>query len=333
MGKARTTGPARKRRIRARLARGAGALALVAALAGCMDLPFARDHSLRTSPRPLPAPVAPAAVTPRSPESLAVAAYYRQIETTLRGRGLLRLDVAPRDAPFATHQLIDNFIHVALYDEYSAFGGTYVAQARASRLRRWEQPVKMSVEFGDSVPLAQRAQDRATISAYAGQLAAATRHPVSMVESGANFDVLVVNEDERRALAPRLAELVPGIDAASVEAITNLPPSTFCVVFAFSKGAAPAYSRAVAVIRAEHPDLLRRSCVHEELAQGMGLANDYPHARPSVFNDDEEFALLTRHDELLLRLLYDPRLRPGLTEAEARPIIQTIATELMGGDS
>lgn len=56
-------------------------------------------------------------------------------------------------------------------------------------------------------------------------------------------------------------------------------------------------------------------------------------ARPSIFNDDEEFSLLTRHDELLLRILYDPRLRPGITEAEARPIVTTIATELMGGES
>ncbi|MEZ5685909.1 MAG: DUF2927 domain-containing protein, partial [Paracoccaceae bacterium] len=45
------------------------------------------------------------------------------------------------------------------------------------------------------------------------------------------------------------------------------------------------------------------------------------------------FALLTRHDELLLRMLYDPRLTPGMTEAEARPIVQTIAAELMGGES
>ncbi|WP_444455081.1 DUF2927 domain-containing protein [Rhodobacter capsulatus] len=306
----------------------AGVLALCTALSGCFDGPGA---GMDRSPRPEPAPVAPVSVSPRSPESLAVEAYYRQVEATLRSRGLMRVDVAPRDAPFATHQLIDNFIHIALYDEYSAFAGTYIAQTRASRLRRWEVPVQMKVSFGDSVPLAQRAHDQAMISAYAGQLASATRHPVSVVKEGGNFDVLVVNEDERRALAPRLMQLVPGIDAASVSAITNLAPSTFCVVFAFSEGDAPAYNHAVAVIRAEHPDLLRRSCVHEELAQGLGLANDYPNARPSIFNDDEEFALLTRHDELLLQMLYDPRLRPGMTEAEARPIITDIATELTGG--
>ncbi|MDM7255630.1 MAG: DUF2927 domain-containing protein, partial [Paracoccus sp. (in: a-proteobacteria)] len=99
--------------------------------------------------------------------------------------------------------------------------------------------------------------------------------------------------------------------------------------FAYAEGTGAAYAHAVAVIRAELPPRLRMSCIHEELAQGMGLANDSPRARPSIFNDDEEFALLTRHDELLLRLLYDRRLRPGMTQAEAAPLIRSIAAELL----
>ena len=31
----------------------------------------------------------------------------------------------------------------------------------------------------------------------------------------------------------------------------------------------------------DDPDLLRLSCMHEEIAQGLGLANDSPLARPS----------------------------------------------------
>ena len=69
---------------------------------------------------------------------------------------------------------------------------------------------------------------------------------------------------------------------------------------------------------------MRRSCVHEELAQGLGLANDSPYARPSIFNDDDEFALLTAHDEILLRLLYHPDLTPGMTPDQARPIVARI---------
>jgi hypothetical protein len=43
----------------------------------------------------------------------------------------------------------------------------------------------------------------------------------------------------------------------------------------------------------------------------MGLANDSRQARPSIFNDDQEFALLTGHDELLLTILYDPACAPA----------------------
>jgi hypothetical protein len=92
-----------------------------------------------------------------------------------------------------------------------------------------------------------------------------------------------------------------------------MPRSTYCLVVAWDPDDDGGYEKAVAVIRSEHPDLLRLSCIHEEMAQGMGLSNDSPDARPSIFNDDEEFALLTPHDEMLLRILYDPRLRPGMT--------------------
>jgi Protein of unknown function (DUF2927) len=56
-------------------------------------------------------------------------------------------------------------------------------------------------------------------------------------------------------------------------------------------------------------------------------------ARSSIFNDDEEFALLTDHDELLLRILYSPDLRPGMTPEEARPIVFSLARRLLGGES
>ena len=87
------------------------------------------------------------------------------------------------------------------------------------------------------------------------------------------------------------------------------------------------------MIPSEHPDLLRLTCIHEELAQALGLPNDSNAARPSIFNDDEEFALLTPQDEAMLRLLYNPALHPGMTEAQARPIVQTLASRLMNGES
>ncbi|WP_212525420.1 DUF2927 domain-containing protein [Actibacterium sp. MT2.3-13A] len=284
-------------------------------------------------PVPIP-PARPAALGPaeQSEESKAIARHFARVQADLVSRGLMRRDGGGPDVPFSTRNLAENFVQIALYDEYVSQGGMLIARSTPSRLRRWEQPIRMSLIFGDSIPQAQRRKDAASIAAYARRLSRLTGLPITMSRpEEANFHVLMLHEDERRAFGPRLRQLEPGIDATALNAIVNMPRSTFCLVFAFSRGASSSYSRAVAVIRGEHPDLMRQSCIHEELAQGMGLANDSPAARPSVFNDDEEFALLTSHDELLLEILYDPRLRPGMTPGEARPIVQTIAAELTGG--
>lgn len=293
------------------------------------------DTLAPVEPVPVP-PSRPADLGPteQSAESKAIAAHFRRVQNDLVARGLMRTDGGGPDVPFSKRNLIDNFIRIALFDEYITQGGMLIARPTESRLRRWEEPIRMSVVFGDSIPQAQRAKDQDNITRYARRLSRVSGVPISMTSpEAANFHVLMLHEDERRSFGPRLRQLAPGIDSTAVNTIEHMPRSTFCLVFSFSRGNASNYTRAVAVIRGEHPDLMRLSCIHEELAQGMGLANDSPAARPSVFNDDEEFALLTHHDELLLRILYDRRLTPGMKPVEARPIVKVIASELLGGPS
>lgn len=314
-----------------RLATGFGLLAVAA----CSTGPASPTVSVIPQARPIPAAVAP--FTPSAPIVVPqggdndLRLFYQRLENNLNARGLLRTDGGGPDTPFTDAQLARNFIRIALFDEYVTEGDELRARATASRLRRWAEPVRMDVEFGASIPTDQRAKDMATVQSYAGRLARATRHPVSVSSSAPNFHVLIMNEADRRGTTARLRDLVPGIADSSLRAIINLPRDQLCIVVAFSAPGASTYNKAIAVIRGEHPDLLRKSCLHEELAQGLGLANDSPAARPSIFNDDEEFGLLTTHDELLLRMLYDRRLRPGMRAAEAAPIVRQIATELTRG--
>lgn len=186
-------------------------------------------------------------------------------------------------------------------------------------------------EFGPSVRPELRQEDAARISAYANRLARLTGHPVSTVTKNANFHVFVAGEDDTAYVQARLKQLIPNIGQQQLDLFEDLPRSFYCFVFASAQAGAPySYTRAVALVRAEHPDLVRLSCIHEEIAQGLGLPNDSLSARPSIFNDDDEFALLTSHDEKLLTLLYDPRLKPGMSAEDARPIVRIIARELMG---
>ena len=62
----------------------------------------------------------------------------------------------------------------------------------------------------------------------------------------------------------------------------------------------------ITVILAEHPQPNKQTHFHQEMSQGLGVSNNSPNARPSIFNNYDEFALLTESDELLLSILYYP---------------------------
>ena len=297
------------------------------ALAGCEAALPPPDPAPDTANSPVPEQRAD--YVP-SVESVELVQRYARIEDDLKTRGLLRTDGGGSDATFDSRVLTENFMRIALFDEFVPVSNRIVARETASPLRRWESPVDIRLVFGPSVSDTVRARDRATVAQLAERLSRASHQKISLVDSRGNMTVFVMDEDERRALGPRLRELVPGLSDSVVTAVTEMPVTTYCLMIAFSTDDAPyVYRRAIGVIRAEHPPLLRRSCFHEEIAQGLGLANDSLEARPSIFNDDEEFALLTRQDELMLTILYDRRLSPGMTAIEAQPIVRAIAEELV----
>lgn len=277
-----------------------------------------------------PADVAVIAPPVISPASASAQMHFARVQSQLLSRGLLRTDGGGPDTPYTDRMLAENFIRIALYDEYARSAAGPVQRLTPSRLRKWTAPVRVGLRFGDSVTPDRRRTDTARVASYLARLARVTGHPIRLDDTAPNFFVWIVAEDERRALGPQIRAALPGLTPAEVAGITDMQRSTYCLVYALSEGDGATYSRAFAVIRAEHPELLRLSCLHEEIAQGLGLANDSPMARPSIFNDDEEFALLTTMDERMLRILYDPALRPGMLEHEARPIVESLAARLVG---
>ena len=298
------------------------ALALLA-LTAC-DMPLATS----ATPKPRPTQNVPVDIRPTSEKSAALRSYFGQVQTAQLNQGLLRTDGGGPDTPFTADMLARNFEQIVFFNEYAR---ALQGRGGESPLRRWDAPVRMKVITGPGLPPSQARGDTDTIREYARRLSGITGHPISFF-GRPNFVVIVASEDDRDMALNQAAAEIPGISAQSLDALRNLNRDTYCAVAAYAAGAgANTYTAAVALIRAENPGLLRQSCIHEELAQGLGLANDSRDARPSIFNDDDEFALLTRHDELLLRMLYDDRLRPGMTAEEAAPVTRIMARELISG--
>lgn len=265
-----------------------------------------------------------------SAASRSLSDYYARVQNDLLVRGLLRTDGGGPDTAFTDTMLIRNFEQIALAEEYERGAGLKPSSGTPSAIKKWTKPIRMTTEFGAGVPKDQISNDQARVTRYAARLSRITGHPIQMVDSQANFHVLFMSEDDKTLIAPRIRQIVPDVTPSALRIFDDLPRSIHCLVVAFSDTPnGYDYGQAIAVIRSEHPDLLRRSCIHEEIAQGLGLGNDDPRARPSIFNDDDEFALLTGHDEMLLRILYDPRLRPGMTREQARLVVVERAATLV----
>lgn len=260
--------------------------------------------------------------------------HYLQVENVLRWQGKLKTEVEPEREWVTADRLARNFELIALRSEYVRENGRYVRKRQRLRLRRWEMPVRLTVAFGKSVPQSRRPIYLDEIGNYVNRLQRITNHPMRLTDRDPNVLVLVLNSEElhmaRRIIRAHSSNVPPDIGRS----IAATPLSIFCSVYSITESeATPAYQFAVILIRAEHTGIMLRSCIHEEFAQVLGAPNDSYAVRPSIFNDNEEYAVLTRHDELLLQILYSPRLRVGMTSEEAMPIVRQIARELVTDES
>lgn len=260
-----------------------------------------------------------------SPDRASIGQSY---ERALVARGMLRLDPTPADAPYDNAVLIRNFERVVFDPERQLIEVDPAYAGRALTVRRWTEPLRYG--FVGETP--SRA-DLEGLSSLTRRLSAATGLPVIPADAPAaksrppNLFIVILRPDERAGLLDALSARGVPLERSIVRDWVR-DPYTPCAGVLFADPQTENYVSAMIFISAELTGRLRRTCFEEELTQAFGLRNDHPEVRPSLFNDDNEFAVLTEHDVDLLRILYHPRLRSGMTRAEAMSLVPGIVAEL-----
>jgi Protein of unknown function (DUF2927) len=74
--------------------------------------------------------------------------------------------------------------------------------------------------------------------------------------------------------------------------------------------------RAEAILPVDAGEFTFYDCAYEELLQALGAINDDASVPWTMFNDDVQMGFFDVYDQYLLNLLYDPRVRPGMTKRE-----------------
>ena len=273
------------------------------------------------------------AAPPPAPPALSfdLGSYYSAAEAEIRAQGGMRTEYEPSDAPFTKDDLARDFMRIALFDEYQTVNGSYVAGETPSNLRRYDRPVRVRVVNGGNTSEADAQFNATSVAQYTRRLARITGLDMRVANANerANMVVFFLSRNEQPRIARQLGRYVTAPPREVEDAFANSPVDLLCAAFSLSNERLPdSYRSSLILVKSEHSPAQRSACVMEEMAQALGLTNDSRAARPSIFNDDEEFAALTKHDELLLRILYDPRLQSGMAPSAVRPLLKEIIDDI-----
>ena len=263
------------------------------------------------------------------PQETKLRKYYIRLEKRKTSLGLLRQDGGGADTPFDVDDIVEAFEQLAFYNEYDIDKNKLLPNSKAVSLAKWKSNTNIAVRFGGSVDKKQRDKDLQEINDLIRNLSQITNHKIKISQQNLNMYLVISNQKEIKGLIREIGLKRPEFDPKRIPIITQLPKDIHCMAMtSMSSEPNSAISSALVIIRSELPEIMRRACLHEEIAQTLGLTNDSHFARPSIFNDDDEFATLTQFDEILLQILYDHRLQPGISEKEAAQLVKQITNEI-----
>jgi len=144
--------------------------------------------------------------------------------------------------------------------------------------------------------------------------------------SPAEANFLVFYADDPFEAARRHRALYAGrlANPGSFDALlARMEPRATC--FGFLWGGWPSgqgIDFAITFIRTDRGARTVQGCLVQETTQALGLINDLELDAPSAFTDSGEHVELTALDRLMVRLLYDASLKPGVNWAEAEPLLR-----------
>lgn len=211
-----------------------------------------------------------------------------------------------------------NFETVAFYREFDPDRTRHV-------LTRWEGPMRVAlvgeVEERYIAYARHHLHDLADLTGLEIGLAPLDEANVVVILSRAPFERAL---DSYRPIYRHFFSS----DLAMEQVTAEMRSEATCYARVLTDDKGDVITGAMALIPTDQGRFVVRACLIEELTQAMGLFNDSDDIRPSIFNDSSANMVLTEHDRLLVRLLYDPRLRPGMTWEEAEPVARAVLAEL-----
>jgi len=218
----------------------------------------------------------------------------------------LSLTLQPSQASsFTTRELLDGFHKTVFGLEYRAWSW------RPYLVKKFTVPVRFYVHG------LSRKDRRGVVEKFIAEVGQKINGLDASIVSNpgeANFEIFVVDRSQYGDVVRR--DIYKDLRA-------DAPGRCLVRVVSGRKG----IKRSSAVIVSDEGEFLFRRCLVEEVLQGLGPMNDDEKLIHSVFNDQSRHSRFTVFDQIILNMLYDPRIEPGMSAKQVESVLPLVARD------
>lgn len=207
---------------------------------------------------------------------------------------------------FSNEEIRDGFFKIA-------FGAELQLGAPAERVRKFDEPVRIFVESRGTP------DRRPEIAAIIDDIRTHVNHldvAITNDRRAANFVVRLVAD---RNLDRTIRALYGNDRAKRIQ--QSLSPQCLSGI---GKDARYRIRRAEVILPVDAGDFTFYDCAYEELLQALGAINDDRTVPWTMSNDEVQMGFFDIYDQYLLNILYDPRIRPGMTRDEVNALLPEV---------
>ena len=202
----------------------------------------------------------------------------------------------------------------------TAFGAEYHLAGRVDRIRKYDAPVRV---FADGV---RRNNRKAQLAKVVADIANRVRHlDIAMADSSDGANVVVKLVRDRDLF--RTISTFYGSDRAR-EIRSTLDPQCLS---GFRKNDKYEIEHSDVILTVDNGDFIFLDCAYEELLQALGPINDTNSIPWTMFNDSVQMGFFDVYDQYIMNILYDPRIKAGMTVAEVKAVLPEVLADVRVG--
>lgn len=211
---------------------------------------------------------------------------------------------------FTDAEIIDGFFR-------TVFGAEFHVAGRVDRIRKYEKPVRVYAD------VRAKPDRRAQLAAVVADIRSKVQHlDIAMADKRKDANVVMTMVRDRD-IEKTIRQFYGREQADRI--VQSLEPQCLS---GFRKDELFRIQHSDVIIAVDAGDFIFYDCVYEELLQALGPINDDDKLPWSMFNDEVQMGFFDIYDQYILNLLYDPRIRAGMTRDQVKELLPQILPDV-----